>query len=84
MSCFEDALCCCCQDKPFAKPDESRYSTPIRWNSYPKDLFGAIDFNYEETEGGVKVEQTTYPLVEMPDSMDCLSTRYFTELPEAK
>ena len=82
MSCFEDALACCCPDKPFAKPDDSRYDTPIRWTSYPMELFGAIDFDYEETEDGIKATQVTYPLVNMPDSMDYVSTRYFTEPPE--
>ena len=85
MSCFEDALCCCCpteEGKEFAKPDMHRYSTPIQWTNYPMDLYGAVDFNYEEREDGVHVEESISPLVPMPDSMEYLSTRYFIEPPD--
>lgn len=86
MSCFEDALCCCCpmeEGKEFAKPDMHRYDTPIQWTNYPLDLFGNVDFDYEETENGVKVEQSISPLIPMPDNMEYLSTRYFVEPPGA-
>jgi hypothetical protein len=84
MSNFEDALCCCCcqeEGKEFSKPDLSRYATPIQWTNYPLDLVGNVDFDYEEVDGGVRVTQMTTPLIDMPLSMDCLSTRYFVEPP---
>lgn len=81
MSCFEEALCCCCQEegKEFSHPDMSRYATPIQWTNYPLDLTGNIDFDYKEHEHGVYVTQSSTPLLDTPESMDCLSTRYFAE-----
>jgi hypothetical protein len=46
------------------------------------DLYGAVDFNYEELENGVHTEESISPLVPMPDSMEYLSTRYFVEPPD--
>ena len=81
MSCFEEALRCCCQEegKEFSHPDMSRYSTPIQWTNYPLDLTGNIDFDYKEHEHGVYVAQCSTPLLKMEDMASNYTTRYFVE-----
>lgn len=88
MSKFDEALgcCCCCGDDVdpqdhLREPDMSRYDNVINWTLKPKNLFGACDFKVEEMENGIRTTQAIYPLIEMPKSMDYLSTRYFVEPP---
>lgn len=84
MTSFKDALrcCCCCEPEDgLRNPDTSRYDKPISWSSYNKDLFGSIDFTVEELDDGIRTFQETSPLVNMPESMEYLSTRYFVEPP---
>lgn len=86
MTSFKDALCCCCccedREDGLRMPDMSRYEKPISWTSSAKDLYGSVDFEVEELDNGIRTHQETSPLVNMPDSLEYLSTRYFVEPPD--